>query len=328
MDLILNKKYTCINCSTNFYLINLNQPFCPKCNFEIGSTMTNSKKIKKSSSKPSSTKDKIAKEDLITITKEIKDLLFSDDLLFEKYQYMGFEFEDKKLVRDYKANNRSGNNTIEGRSLKVKNLKTNKSYEIGFSPVDYWSIDGTLIFVTINNKDSAVIQYNLSLNLEPLSNSDYLCTHNGSVTIVKRLEGKYIVQFVKNKDSSMVIGSQINLDKIHLTSEKYSFENYKYFFSRLIIYSIYLDEFKDSIRELIKSERIPIPENLKWEILKRDNYQCKKCGSTESLQIDHVRPYSWYVKENQEQKANDEENLQVLCQKCNLEKSNKHATRY
>lgn len=49
---------------------------------------------------------------------------------------------------------------------------------------------------------------------------------------------------------------------------------------------------------------------------KRDGFKCQHCGSTESLQLDHIIPVSKCG-------TNDLDNLQLLCQPCNLKKGNK-----
>lgn len=51
-------------------------------------------------------------------------------------------------------------------------------------------------------------------------------------------------------------------------------------------------------------------------VYKRDCGRCVYCGSTENLQLDHIIPFS-------RGGATTLENMQLLCQKCNLEKSNK-----
>lgn len=60
---------------------------------------------------------------------------------------------------------------------------------------------------------------------------------------------------------------------------------------------------------------------LRFKVMLRDNFTCKQCGSSPAkdpsveLHIDHIRPWS---------KGGDTvlENLQTLCSKCNLGKSN------
>lgn len=66
-------------------------------------------------------------------------------------------------------------------------------------------------------------------------------------------------------------------------------------------------------------KRTHIPKGLRHEVFKRDNYTCVECGATKEdgakLHIDHIIPVS---------KGGTDElsNLQTLCDKCNLNKSN------
>lgn len=63
-----------------------------------------------------------------------------------------------------------------------------------------------------------------------------------------------------------------------------------------------------------------INAQLRYKILKRDNFKCCACGATPAkdpsveLQVDHIKPWS---------KGGEtvEDNLQTLCQKCNYGKS-------
>lgn len=52
---------------------------------------------------------------------------------------------------------------------------------------------------------------------------------------------------------------------------------------------------------------------LRVSIFKRDGFVCRKCGSSERLSIDHVKPVV-------EGGGNEPENLQTLCLPCNLKK--------
>ena len=63
-------------------------------------------------------------------------------------------------------------------------------------------------------------------------------------------------------------------------------------------------------------KRPPIPRDVVDAVYRRDGARCVYCGSTEKLQLDHIIPFS-------KGGATSLENLQLLCQKCNLEKSNK-----
>ncbi|MDR1594291.1 MAG: HNH endonuclease [Prevotellaceae bacterium] len=81
---------------------------------------------------------------------------------------------------------------------------------------------------------------------------------------------------------------------------------------------------KEVTQELIDSgilfgeqtRRPSIPREVVDAVYSRDCGKCVYCGSTENLQLDHIIPFS-------KGGATNIENLQLLCQKCNLEKSNK-----
>ena len=64
-----------------------------------------------------------------------------------------------------------------------------------------------------------------------------------------------------------------------------------------------------------------ISDKLRYQVLKRDNFKCCACGASPAkdpsveLHIDHIIPWS-------KGGENTAENLQTLCSKCNLGKSN------
>jgi hypothetical protein len=62
--------------------------------------------------------------------------------------------------------------------------------------------------------------------------------------------------------------------------------------------------------------RAPIPREIVDAVYTRDGGRCVYCGSTDNLQVDHIIPHS-------KGGADTIENLQILCQKCNIAKSNK-----
>ena len=60
-----------------------------------------------------------------------------------------------------------------------------------------------------------------------------------------------------------------------------------------------------------------IPTHIKLEVFKRDGGKCVECGATDELHFDHILPYS---KGGTSLKA---DNVQLLCARHNLQKSNK-----
>jgi hypothetical protein len=64
--------------------------------------------------------------------------------------------------------------------------------------------------------------------------------------------------------------------------------------------------------------RTPIPGNIKLLVWTRDGGACIYCGSKSNLHFDHVIPVS-------KGGGNSAQNLQILCQTCNLKKSDKIA---
>jgi hypothetical protein len=58
-----------------------------------------------------------------------------------------------------------------------------------------------------------------------------------------------------------------------------------------------------------------IPTEVKVAVLKRDKRRCVQCGSTQNLHFDHILPFS------QGGSSTNVDNIQLLCQRHNLEKS-------
>lgn len=62
--------------------------------------------------------------------------------------------------------------------------------------------------------------------------------------------------------------------------------------------------------------REPIPEDVKFEVWRRDGGKCVICGSQNNLEFDHIIPFS-------KGGSSTARNLQLLCQNCNRHKSDK-----
>jgi hypothetical protein len=68
----------------------------------------------------------------------------------------------------------------------------------------------------------------------------------------------------------------------------------------------------------VTRNRLPIPGDVKLLVWTRDSGACVYCGSKSNLHFDHVIPFS-------KGGGNSAQNLQILCQTCNLKKSDKIA---
>jgi len=68
--------------------------------------------------------------------------------------------------------------------------------------------------------------------------------------------------------------------------------------------------------------RRTIPLNVRWQVLKRDNYTCVRCGRSPSkdhdveLEVDHIHPVA-------KGGTNEINNLQTLCRECNQGKKDR-----
>ena len=78
-------------------------------------------------------------------------------------------------------------------------------------------------------------------------------------------------------------------------------------------YDRYLDQ--GVWNALCHVERAKVTNSLKRFIKNRDGHRCKKCGSTNNLEIDHIIPISKGGKSSSD-------NLQTLCHRCNQNKGN------
>lgn len=71
--------------------------------------------------------------------------------------------------------------------------------------------------------------------------------------------------------------------------------------------------YEDLIRIRQTRRARSIRGSVRKEVMARDNYQCRYCGATNDLAIDHIFPFS-------RGGSNEADNLQVLCRSCNSSK--------
>ena len=135
----------------------------------------------------------------------------------------------------------------------------------------------------------------------------------------EKIENKAFKKFMKNLPNNEIIYNVT----LKYTSPKgrntYS-KNAEYNTSSIfkMLEEVRMLKEKEASKEFIKKkERNKLTKTLRYKILKRDNFSCEICGRTAEdgakLHIDHVIPIS-------KGGLTAEENLRVLCEKCNLGK--------
>lgn len=75
------------------------------------------------------------------------------------------------------------------------------------------------------------------------------------------------------------------------------------------------EELRDQLRREmgIQPETRIIPEDVRFEVWRRDEGKCAKCGSQKGLEFDHIIPFS-------KGGSNTARNIQLLCEACNRSK--------
>ena len=175
--------------------------------------------------------------------------------------------------------------------------------------------------------DRLTNQYN-TIFKENEENKKYVGFLDKAVSEAKYFRAKY------NECSSELTMSQIEsknlLEKLREANTQLQYERNKEQIEKDKIKAKLLEKKKKreieklALQELIDegeifpeaNKRPPIPKDVVDTVWNRDGGKCVYCESNENLHLDHIIPFS---------KGGDTsvENLQLLCQKCNLEKSNK-----
>lgn len=147
---------------------------------------------------------------------------------------------------------------------------------------------------------------------ESVNNSEY------SSNKYKRIEARVLEKLIYNQENFVITlkievyyrsnGGSVNVSR----KGKYSFDE---------IINIYNEwQNGNEFEETKKQERKIMNYDIRYNVLKRDNYSCQICGATAKdgakLQVDHIIPISKGGKTVMS-------NLQTLCEQCNIGKSNK-----
>lgn len=139
----------------------------------------------------------------------------------------------------------------------------------------------------------------LSLRFVNWTTGDTICDHPFEVYFYKN--NLFRIDINRYRDDEMKL----------LVKEHYFKHNEKF---KKLQKEIKLFESVDNKIENISRE--PIPEQVRFSVWRRDEGKCVQCGSNKYLEFDHIIPFS-------KGGSNTERNLQLLCEKCNREKSSK-----
>lgn len=103
-----------------------------------------------------------------------------------------------------------------------------------------------------------------------------------------------------------------------------------YFFCKLLRYEIILPCDENCLkRNLVRNKgirkvskkKISVKKEIYDQVIKRDNYRCKLCGTTENLQLHHIDGRGREL-------TNDINNCVILCMHCHLEVVHKNQKKY
>jgi hypothetical protein len=128
---------------------------------------------------------------------------------------------------------------------------------------------------------------------------------------------------VRNKDTLEVIEWVVTEPPIKLSPNEAEIEWRKLPFGSEEFAKKY-DYFPYILRNLRKFKEYPpkrpspryIPSEVRIRVWNRDGGKCKRCGAKEDLEFDHIIPVS-------KGGSNTENNIELLCKKCNRGKSNR-----
>jgi len=156
-----------------------------------------------------------------------------------------------------------------------------------------------------------IMEMNPGINLIFLKSVGLSINYKNQGVLYMRFNKRYFTVYLSPGDKLYKICEDI------FTSEFNSDWDYAYRVStveevnRLINYleSLEVPPMVDS-----KGDRI-IPTWIKEFVLERDSYRCVSCKSKDDLHFDHIIPYS------KGGTSHNPNNIQLLCQKCNLQKS-------
>lgn len=166
--------------------------------------------------------------------------------------------------------------------------------------------------------------YNINLlneynkQVEKLSSLEFNNKSKYSLKKFKKIECRIFNNLIYKKEE-FLINLYIEAYYVSNGGNVHDSRRWRVFFDRLVeIYNEW--ENGNKYKETIKQERQIINDDTRFNVFKRDNFTCQICGATAkdgaTLHVDHIMPVSLSGKSTMD-------NLQTLCDRCNIGKSNK-----
>lgn len=198
-------------------------------------------------------------------------------------------------------------------SITVKRLLLNYSQEKDKKVIYYRFENNKIKYLTKQEADKATYGYTkktfifdeeiepntvIFFNKIPLlenSNRVYLIFFNTDICEVR----------LNNAENEYTLEELSLLIKEKIYKENKKFEQFK---RQVELYEKFSSSSDSNRRE-------PIPEDVKFEVWRRDGGKCVICGSQKNLEFDHIIPFS-------KGGSSTARNIQLLCQDCNRRKSN------
>lgn len=221
--------------------------------------------------------------------------------LNESYQFKDIKRKKRNIIeREY---SRKSLDRVTGKSIIKYHLDNN----INGIRTDLENAIFNITLLENYNKDVEKVLLSESINNSKYSSKKF-----------KMIEERVLRNIIYKKEDFMIT-LKIEVYYRSIGGNVYDNKKGKYLFNDLVI--IYNEWNKgNKFEETINQERKIMNDYIRYNVLKRDNFSCQICGITAKdgakLHVDHIIPVSKGGKTVMS-------NLQTLCERCNIGKSNK-----